>query len=114
MINIDPPSRLFRHFERHLYLRRRLEPVKNRSRSDIIATILESANGGITKTRLLTKANLTTGQLRQYIQLLSSKKLLTELSDESHRHIAYRTTEKGMKYLAVYMSLRSIAVFSRE
>jgi len=88
--------------------------VKNRSRSDIIATILESANGGITKTRLLTKANLTTGQLRQYADLLATKSLLIELADEYHRHIAYRTTEKGMKYLAVYMSLKSIAVFPED
>ena len=88
--------------------------MKNRSRSDIIAIILESANGGITKTKLLTKANLTSGQLRQYIEMLESKKMIAELSDASHRRVAYRTTEKGMKYLAVYTTLKSIAVFPQD
>ncbi len=88
--------------------------MKNRSRSDIIATILESANGGITKTRLLTRANLTSGQLRQYVELLSTKKMLAELADVSRKRIAYRTTEKGMKYLAVYTTLKGIAVFSQD
>lgn len=88
--------------------------MKNRSRPDIIAMILESANGGITKTRLLTRANLTSGQLRHYVQMLLSKKLLAELADEGGKHIAYRTTEVGMKYLSVYNSLRSIAVFPQD
>ena len=88
--------------------------MKNRSRPDIIACILESANGGITKTRLLTKANLTSGQLRQYIDLLSTKRLLAELSDGDQKHVAYRTTERGMKYLSVYLALKGIAVFAQE
>jgi len=88
--------------------------VKNRSRPDIIAIILEAANGGITKTKLLTRANLTSGQLKQYLDLLVDKKLLSELSDEDKRHVAYRTTEKGMRYLAIYSSLKSITVFPQE
>lgn len=85
--------------------------MKNRSRADIIAIILESANGGITKTKLLTKANLTSGQLRQYLKILLEKKLIVELADQDKRHIAFRTTERGMKYLGIYSSLKNIAVF---
>lgn len=88
--------------------------VKNRSRPDIMAIILEAANGGITKTKLLTRANLTSGQLRQYLDVLVEKKLLSELSDDDKRHVAYRTAEKGMRYLAIYSSLKSIAVFPQE
>jgi predicted transcriptional regulator len=88
--------------------------VKNRSRPDIMAIILESANGGITKTKLLTRANLTSGQLKQYLDILMEKKLLIELADEDKRHIAYRTTEKGMRYLSIYSSLKNIAVFQHE
>jgi predicted transcriptional regulator len=88
--------------------------VKNRSRPDIIAIILETANGGITKTRVLTRANLTSGQLRQYLDILVDKKLIAELADEDRRHIAYRTIEKGMRYLAVYLAVKSIAVFPQE
>lgn len=88
--------------------------VKNRSRPDIMAIILEAANGGITKTKLLTRANLTSGQLRQYLDVLIEKKLLIELTDEDRRHVAYRTTEKGMRYLSIYSSLKNIAVFPQE
>ncbi|MEP0825423.1 MAG: hypothetical protein HRF40_08060 [Nitrososphaera sp.] len=88
--------------------------MKNRSRPDIMAIILESANGGITKTKLLTRANLTSGQLKQYLDILMEKKLLIELADEDKRHIAYRTTEKGMRYLSIYSSLKNIAVFQHE
>jgi predicted transcriptional regulator len=88
--------------------------VKNRSRPDIIAIILEAANGGITKTKLLTRANLTSGQLRQYLDVLIQKKLITEFVDDDKRHVAYKTNEKGMRYLSVYSSLKSIAVFPQE
>ena len=88
--------------------------MKNRSRPDIMAIILEAANGGITKTKLLTKANLTSGQLRQYLDVLIQKKMLIELADEDKRHVAYRTTEKGMRYLSIYSSLKRIAVFPQE
>jgi len=76
-----------------------------------MATILEAANGGISKTKLLTRANLTSCQLKQYLHILVAKKLLIALSDEDEKHVAYRTTEKGMRYLSIYSSLKNIAVF---
>jgi predicted transcriptional regulator len=79
-----------------------------------MAIILESANGGITKTKLLSRANLTSGQLRQYREILIRKKLIIELVDDGKKHMAYRTTEKGISYLSVYSTLKSIAVFPQE
>jgi predicted transcriptional regulator len=79
-----------------------------------MAIILESANGGITKTKLLTRANLTSGQLRQHLDVLITKKLVVQLTDEEKRHVAYRTTEKGIRYLSIYSTLKSIAVFPQE
>jgi len=76
-----------------------------------MAIILEAANGGMSKTRLLTKANLTSSQLKQYLAVLLEKKLVVELADADKRHIAYRTTERGMNYLSIYSSLKNIAVF---
>ena len=52
-----------------------------------MATILESANRGITKTELLTRANLTSGQLRQYLDILVEKRPILELADEGKRHM---------------------------
>jgi len=79
-----------------------------------MAIILESANGGITRTKLLTRANLTTGQLRQYLDILITKKLVVQLTDEEKSHLAYRTTEKGIRYLSIYSTLKNIAVFPYE
>lgn len=79
-----------------------------------MAVILESANGGITKTKLLTRANLTSGQLKQYLDVLVTKKLVVQLADEQRRHLAYRTTEKGIRYLSIYSTLKSIAIFPQE
>lgn len=79
-----------------------------------MAIILESANGGITKTKLLTRANLTSGQLKQYLDILLTKKLVVQLADEQRRHLAYRTTEKGIRYLSIYFTLKSIAIFRQK
>ena len=79
-----------------------------------MAIILESANGGISKTKLLTRTNLTTGQLRQYLDVLITKKLVVQMADEERRHLAYRTTEKGIRYLSIYCTLKSIAIFPQE
>jgi predicted transcriptional regulator len=79
-----------------------------------MAVILESANGGITKTKLLTRANLTSGQLKQYLDILLTKKLVVQLADEQRRHLAYRTTEKGLRYLSIYFTLKSIAIFRQK
>jgi predicted transcriptional regulator len=76
-----------------------------------MAIIFGPANGGITKTKLLTRANLTSDQLRHYVDILIEKKLMMELANQSKRHMAYRTTEKGIRYLSVYSTLKSIAVF---
>lgn len=83
-----------------------------------MAVILESANGGIAKTKLLTRANLTSWQLKQYLDILMEKDLLIELADDdddnNNRHVAYRTTEKGMQYLSIYSSMKNITVFQQE
>jgi hypothetical protein len=52
--------------------------------------------------------------LGQYLDILVDKKLIAELAEEDRRHIANRTTEKGMRYLAVYLALKSITVFPQE
>ena len=79
-----------------------------------MAIILESANGGITRKKILTRAHLSTGQLRQYLDILITKKLVVQLTDEEKRHLAYRTTEKGIRYLSIYSTLKNIAVFPYE
>jgi predicted transcriptional regulator len=82
--------------------------VRKRSSPDIIATILEAANGGIGKTRLLTRANLTSSQFKKYIDLLVEKKLLSEFSPDS-RSQSYKTTGLGLQYLELYSSIKAVS-----
>ena len=76
--------------------------------------ILEFANDGITKTNLLASVNLTSEQLRQHVYILLTKELIVQLGDADRRHIAYRTTKKGIRYLSIYSTLKSIAVFQQD
>ena len=83
--------------------------MRKRSSSDIIATILESANGGVGKTRLLTRANLTSSQLKKYMDLLLEKELIARCEDRSSSgHPIYKTTGLGLQYLVLYNSVKSV------
>ena len=88
--------------------------MKNRTRLDILAIILEFANGGITKTKLLARINLTSEQLGQHLDILLTKKLMVQLADADRRHMAYRTTKKRIRYLSIYSTLKSTAVFQQD
>jgi len=50
--------------------------MKYRSRSDISQMILESANGGSTKTKIMYKAYLSFAQLKEYLTVLQENGLL--------------------------------------
>jgi predicted transcriptional regulator len=82
--------------------------VRKRSSPDIIATILDAANGGIGKTRLLTRANLTSSQFKKYIDLLVEKKLVAEFDPNGRNH-SYKTTGLGLQYLELYNSIKSVS-----
>lgn len=79
-----------------------------RSSPDIIATVLEAANGGASKTRLLTHANLTSSQFDKYVSFLIEKELLVKF-DSGIKQYSYRTTSKGLKYVALYNAIKSVA-----
>ena len=69
--------------------------MKYRSRTDITGLILEAANGGATKTKIMYKSYLSFSQLREYLSMLVEKGLI-EYEDGIAK---YRTTEKGLRML---------------
>ena len=71
--------------------------MKYRSRSDIAEMILDAANGGATKTKIMYKAFLSFSQLREYLAVLEKNGLI-EYEDGMR---AYRTTEKGIQFLEI-------------
>ena len=72
--------------------------MKYRSRTEIVSMILEAANGGATKTRIMYKAFLSYAQLREYLSVLIENNLLEYLEGIQ----TYKTTEKGFNLLRMH------------
>jgi predicted transcriptional regulator len=72
--------------------------VKYRSRTDIVANMLQIAQGGAIKTKIMYRVFLSFPQLKEYLELLTDSGLL-EYSVEDRQ---YLTTEKGRHFLKLY------------
>jgi predicted transcriptional regulator len=69
--------------------------MKNRSRTEIVAMILDATNGGATKTKIMYNAFLSYNQLKDYLTMLIENNLI-----EYHEgNKIFRTTEKGLIFL---------------
>ena len=79
--------------------------MKYRSRTDIVSQILETANGGTSKTKIMYGAFLSYTQLVEYLDTLMANGLL-EHDAAQHK---YRTTEKGRKFLKVCAQMSVIS-----
>jgi predicted transcriptional regulator len=67
----------------------------NRSRTEIVAMILEAANGGETKTKIMYFAFLSYNQVKEYLSTLIENNLI-EYLDGGNK---FKTTEKGLFFL---------------
>jgi predicted transcriptional regulator len=73
--------------------------MKYRNRTEIVCNILDATNGGgATKTKIMYRAFLSYGQLKEYLSVLTENNLI-EYRDGTH---TFKTTEKGLNYLTVY------------
>ncbi|MGZ5485695.1 MAG: winged helix-turn-helix domain-containing protein [Nitrososphaeraceae archaeon] len=71
----------------------------NRSRTEIVAMILDAANeGGETKTKIMYTACLSYNQVKEYLSILRENNLI-EYLDGSNK---FKTTEKGLFFLKMY------------
>jgi len=78
--------------------------MRYRSRTDIIASVLQAANGGVTKTKMMYRAFVSHDQLKDYVYLLVENGLL------EYEEGKFRTTEKGLAFLKAYDQLDEIAM----
>ena len=68
----------------------------NRSRTEIVGSILNAANGGgATKTKIMYIAFLSFNQLKEYLSILIENNLIEYLDGTK----TFKTTEKGLNYL---------------
>jgi predicted transcriptional regulator len=72
--------------------------MKYRSRTDIVGLMLEAANGGATKTKIMYKAFLSYAQLKEYLTVLLQNDLLEYEEGKQN----FRTTEKGLRLLQMH------------
>ncbi len=82
---------------------------KNRNRLGIVANILTIAKTGALKTHLMYKANLSHTMLRDYLKFLRDSELLEESHYPDQKVTLYKTTEKGLRFLASYLELKDLA-----
>jgi len=64
--------------------------MKNRGRTEIVATMLEAANGRATKTKIMYSAFLSYNQLKEYLTFLIENNLIQHLEGTQ----TLKTTEK--------------------
>jgi predicted transcriptional regulator len=74
----------------------------NRSRTEIVAMILNAANGGgETKTKIMYFAFLSYNQVKEYLSVLIENNLI-EYLDGTNK---FKTTEKGIYFLKMHNEL---------
>ena len=70
----------------------------NRSRTEIVGNILDAANGGVSKTRIMYTAFLSYGQLKEYLSILIENNLIEYVDGDNK----FKTTEKGLNFLKMH------------
>jgi predicted transcriptional regulator len=81
----------------------------HRGRFDIIADILASAMGGVRKTTIMYRCNLSFKQLETYLGFLLNKGLLKMfIKRESAASRFFETTKRGMDFLRAYRNLDAL------
>jgi predicted transcriptional regulator len=83
--------------------------MKYRSRTEIASNILEAANGGATKTKIMYKAFLSYAQLKEYLATLVENGLLAKDVEG-----IYKTTGKGIKFLNTTRQMDGLFVLTRQ
>jgi predicted transcriptional regulator len=79
--------------------------MKYRSRNNIFRDILDAASDGcVTRTKIMYKAYLSFGQLKEYLSVLTDNGLL---SYDTHTQ-TFKITEKGLRLLGAYNQMHDM------
>ena len=84
--------------------------MKNRSRTEIVAMILDAANGGATKTKIMYTVFLSYNQLKAYLSILIENNLIEYLEGTK----MFKTTEKGLNLLKIHNEMTELLNISAE
>lgn len=93
-------ARIYSRIVYHISIR-----MKYRSRTELASNILEAANGGASKTKIMYKAFLSYAQLKEYLAMLIRNDLMAHDNEGT-----YRTTGKGLRFLESSRQLDGLLV----
>jgi len=79
--------------------------ASNRSRVEILASILNVAERATLKTHIMYKANLSHRQLEKYLGFLEHNEMLHQVLDIESGTRRYKVTDKGIDFLKDYARL---------
>lgn len=81
-----------------------------RGRYDIIISILETAkNDAATKTKIISKANLSTAQADRYLDELERRKFLIRHEMPMKKSVVWKTTDAGLLVIEACKICHSLA-----
>jgi len=86
-------------------LEERHEQLQNRTRIEILASILNVSHNRALKTHIMYKANLSHRQLEKYLGFLLQQGMVVKVTGENYDATTYQVTEKGINYLKDYERL---------
>jgi predicted transcriptional regulator len=75
--------------------------MQHRGRTEILVHILNAANGGAIKTKIMYRAYLSHAQLKGYLVVLTENGLI----EYDPKTTLYRTTDNGHKFIKLYNHL---------
>ena len=79
-------------------------PAANRTKVEILASILKVASTQTLKTHIMYRANLSHRQLEKYLSFLEKNGMLERIIDERGTML-YQITSKGIEFLKDYAKL---------
>ena len=84
--------------------------MKNRSRNEIIASILGIINkgGNLTRTKIMYGAYLSYKQLNEYLTFLLENDLISRQQKTNHSAASFRITEKGTYFLRIHIQMNEM------
>ena len=81
----------------------------HRGRLDLIADILEASQGGIKKTYLMYRCNLSFRQLKYYLDFLLRTEFLCIVAENVNPNYGlFQVTDKGKQFLKAYKGLKAL------
>jgi predicted transcriptional regulator len=80
----------------------------HRGNLDIIADILDASFGGVKKTYLMYRCNLSFKQLKNYSGFLLDSGLLDVREQQESSKGLFEVTEKGREFLRAYKGLKAL------